>query len=84
MSDLLRTWLILLALIAGSLALAGHHNALAAAGLLGLSWLKARAVLGGYLHLARAPGWRMAFLLPLGIWLFAVLLLQVMAVRSPG
>jgi len=33
---------------------------------------KARAILGGFLHLPQAPGWRTAMLVPLGLWMAAL------------
>ena len=40
--------------------------------LLALAWVKARAILAGFLHLDRAPGWLSAFVVPLGLWLCVV------------
>lgn len=40
--------------------------------LLVLSFLKARAILSGFLHLSQAPGWRTAMLVPLGLWMAAL------------
>ncbi|KRW95046.1 cytochrome C oxidase subunit IV family protein, partial [Paracoccus sp. PXZ] len=67
--ELTRIWLILLALTAATTALAFASGPVAAAALLGLALLKARAILAGFLHLDRAAGWRAAFTVPLAIWL---------------
>ena len=62
-------WLILIALVAVTVALSAQDGRIAAAALLVLAWAKARAILGGFLHLDRAPGWLAAFLVPLGLWM---------------
>ncbi|QRZ13376.1 cytochrome C oxidase subunit IV family protein [Paracoccus methylovorus] len=67
--ELTRIWLTLLALTAVTTALAFVPGPLAAAGLLVLALLKARAILGGFLHLSRETGWRGVFVVPLTIWL---------------
>lgn len=69
---LTRNWLLLIALILATTGLATQDGRIAAAGLLALAWVKARAILGGFLHLDRAPGWLSAFLVPLGLWLCVV------------
>ena len=69
---LMRNWMVLIALIAVTVALATQDGRIAAAGLLVLAWAKARAILGGFLHLDRAPGWLSAFLVPLGVWMALV------------
>lgn len=69
---LTRNWLLLIALILATMGLATQDGRIAAAGLLALAWVKARAILGGFLHLDRAPGWLSAFLVPLGLWLCVV------------
>ena len=52
---LMRNWMVLIALIAVTVALATQDGRIAAAGLLVLAWAKARAILGGFLHLDQAP-----------------------------
>ncbi|ARC38330.1 hypothetical protein A6J80_19930 [Paracoccus yeei] len=69
MDPLIRCWLQLMGLTAATALLAGVDGRLAAVGLLALAWLKARAILRGFLHLGDAPGWLGAFMLPLGLWL---------------
>ncbi len=69
MDRLTRNWLVLIALILATTGLATQDGRIAAAGLLALAWAKARAILGGFLHLDRAPGWLPAFLVPLGLWM---------------
>ena len=72
MDRLTRNWLVLIALILATVALATQDGRIAAAGLLALAWVKARAILAGFLHLDRAPGWLSAFAVPLGLWLCVV------------
>lgn len=72
MDRLTRNWLVLIALILATTGLAALDGRIAAAGLLALAWAKSRAILGGFLHLDRAPGWLSAFLVPLGLWLCLV------------
>ncbi|MFV0475394.1 MAG: cytochrome C oxidase subunit IV family protein [Pikeienuella sp.] len=81
MDPLTRTWLGLIALTAATTALAAFDGRLAAAGLSLLAWLKARAILGRYLHLGAAPGWLGAFALPLGFWLMALAGLYALIIR---
>ena len=81
MDALTRNWLLLIGFVGATLALAALDGRLAAAGLLALAWLKARAILGGFLHLKAAPGWLSAALLPLAIWLFAIWGLYALALR---
>lgn len=69
---LTRNWLVLIALILATTGLATQDGRIAAAGLLALAWAKARAILGGFLHLDRAPGWLPTFLVPLGLWMTLV------------
>ena len=69
MDDLTKTWLLLIALTLGTAALSGFGGLAAAAGLLLLAWAKARAIIGGFLHLKSAPGWLSAAMVPLGIWM---------------
>lgn len=72
MDSLTRTWLLLLGLTLATALLAGVDGRLAALALLALAWVKARTILGGFLHLRAAPGWLGAAMLPLGIWLAAI------------
>jgi len=72
MDALTRTWLLLLGLTLATALLAGIDGRLAAVALLALAWLKARAILSGFLHLRTAPGWLGAAMLPLGIWLAVI------------
>ena len=81
MDALTRNWLLLIGFVGATLALAALDGRLAAAGLLALAWLKARAILGGFLHLKASPGWLSAALLPLAIWLFAIWGLYALALR---
>lgn len=81
MDALTRTWLSLIALTFGTAALAMFDGRLAVAGLLALAWCKARAILGGFLHLARAPGWLSAFTVPLAVWMLLLWAAQALAVR---
>lgn len=67
MDGLTRNWLWLLGLTLAT-TLAALVPA-ASAGLLLLAFLKARAILGGFLHLRAAPGWLMAVSVPLALWL---------------
>ena len=66
---LTRNWLLLIALILATTGLATQDGRVAAAGLLALAWAKSRTILGGFLHLDRAPGWLAVFVVPLGLWL---------------
>ncbi len=81
MDALTRNWLLLIALTLGTVAVGLFHGPVAAALLLALSWAKARAILGGFLHLARAPGWLSLALVPLGVWMAVVWLLTWAAGR---
>lgn len=72
MDALTKTWALLIALAAATTALSLADGPLAVAGLLALAWLKARAILGGFLHLRAAPAWLSAFALPLALWLAAI------------
>ena len=76
---LTRTWLMLIVLTGATTGLATQDGRIAAAGLLALAWIKARAILGGFLHLDRAPGWLPAFVVPLGLWM--ALVWALLAVR---
>ncbi len=67
MDALTRNWIWLLALTAATVALAGWP-----AGLLIVAFLKAVAILKGFLHLSRASGWLTAFAVPLGLWLAVI------------
>lgn len=72
MEPLFRTWALLIGLTAATTALAAWDGRAAAAALLVVALLKARAILGGFLHLAAAPGWLAALTLPLALWLAAL------------
>ena len=72
MDGLIRTWVRLIALTLATTALAACDGRLAVVSLLLAAWLKARHILGGFLHLGSAPGWLTAFMLPLGVWLAAI------------
>lgn len=74
-----KTWGLLVGLTLATTALAAFDGRLVAAGLLALAWVKARTILGGFLHLKSAPGWLAAFMLPLALWLAA--LAALLAVR---
>lgn len=80
---LIQTWGLLVGLALATTALAGIDSRWAVLGLLALAWGKARLILGGFLHLGLAPGWRAAFTLPLAIWL-AVLAALLLAFTPPG
>lgn len=69
MDPLTKTWGALIALTAATTALAGVSGRLAVIAVLGLAFLKARLILGRFLHLGAAPGWLSAFTVPIGIWL---------------
>ena len=79
MDPLARTWTLLIALSAATVLLAPMPGTVAMAGLLVLAWLKARAILGGFLHLRAAPGWLTAVMVPLALWLAAVWVLSSLA-----
>ena len=81
MDPLTRLWALLIALIAATVLLAPMPGPVAMAGLLVLAWLKARAILGGFLHLRAAPGWLTALTVPLALWLAAVWGLAALAFR---
>ena len=66
---LVKTWALLIALTLATAALAGFDGGLVTLTVLALAWLKARLILGRFLHLGAAPGWLVAFTLPIGIWL---------------
>lgn len=72
MDALTRAWGLLAGLTLATAALAAIDGRLAAAGVLALAWIKARTILGRFLHLRAAPGWLAAFTLPLGVWLAAL------------
>ncbi len=72
MDRLIRTWGLLIALTLTTTGLAIWDPKFAAPGLVLLAWLKAREILGGFLHLRAAPGWLAAFTFPLAIWLAAI------------
>ncbi|MDF3608175.1 hypothetical protein PE067_19720 [Paracoccus sp. DMF-8] len=50
-------------------------------GILLLSFLKARLILGRFLHLATAPGWLVAFTVPIAIWLLLIGGAYVLVIR---
>ena len=77
--DLTKTWGALVGLTLITTLLASLDGRLAMAGLLMLAWLKARLILGGFLHLKSAPGWLTAFTLPLAMWL--ALMAALLALR---
>lgn len=74
-------WLALVALSAGSTALAwlGGAGAVAALAILALAWIKAQIILRVYLGLAQAPGWGRGFALVL-----AGFMIGVMALAAAG
>ena len=72
MDVLTKTWALLIALTLATATLAGIDGRLAVAGILMLAFLKARLILGRFLHLNAAPGWLMGFTLPIGIWLLLI------------
>lgn len=76
-----RTWATLIALTAATVLLAPLPGLAAMAGFLVLAWLKARAILGGFLHLRGAPGWLGAVTVPLALWMAAVWALAALAFR---
>jgi hypothetical protein len=86
MSPETRAWLGLLALSAGSTALAvaspglsGGAIPIATTALLGLAWVKARVILASYLGLSAAPAWLRGFSLVLGLHVMALLVLALSA-----
>lgn len=79
MDRLTLTWARLIAMTLVTTALATCDGRFAVTGLLLLAWLKARGILGGFLHLEAAPGWMTAFSLPLALWL--VTIAAMLAVR---
>lgn len=72
MDVLTKTWALLIALTLTTATLAGVDGRLAVAGVLMLAFVKARLILGRFLHLDGAPGWRAAFTVPIGIWLVLI------------
>lgn len=78
---LTHTWATLIALTAATVVLAPVPGRMAMAGLLVLSWCKARAILGGFLHLRAAPGWLPALMVPLALWMAAIWGLAALAAR---
>lgn len=72
MNPLTRNWLLLVAMVVATTLLAPFSGAVVTAALLVLAFLKAGAILGGFLHLSQAPGWRTAMLVPLGLWMTAL------------
>lgn len=74
MDPLIRTWAWLLALTAGTTALAGFGGPgwLASGAIVALAFLKARAILRDFLHLAQAPAWLAGALAVIAAWLTAI------------
>ncbi|MBU3030575.1 cytochrome C oxidase subunit IV family protein [Paracoccus marinaquae] len=81
MDKLTRTWLTLIALILATVSLAPFGGRIASAGLLALAFLKARTILGRFLHLDGAPGWLSVATVPLAIWLIVLWGLNAVALR---
>lgn len=81
MDPLTRTWALLIALSAGTVFMAPMPGMAAMAGLLILAWIKARAILGGFLHLRGAPGWLSALTVSLALWMAAIWGLAALAFR---
>lgn len=81
MDQLTRTWLSLIALILATVIAASFDGRLAAAGLLAIAFVKARMILGNFLHLARAPGWLSLATVPLAIWLLLLWGLVALGLR---
>lgn len=81
MDVLIRTWLILLILTAGTVVVGGYQGLVASAILLALSWGKARAIFGNYLHLGEAPGWLGFVMVPLAIWMALIWGLNAFVLR---
>lgn len=72
MDGLTRSWLLLIALSLATTLLASLDGRIVVAGLLLLAWIKARLILGRFLHLRDAGRWLSAFTVPLAIWLMAI------------
>lgn len=72
MDGLTRTWVLLIGATAATTLLASFDGKIAMAGLLVLAWVKARLILGRFLHLEGTRGWLSAFTLPLALWLLAI------------
>lgn len=81
MDQLTKTWVLLIALTLATATLAGVDGRAAVAGILLLSFLKARLILGRFLHLATAPGWLVAFTVPIAIWLLLIGGAYVLVIR---
>lgn len=81
MEPLTRTWALLIGLSAGTVLMATAPEWAAMAGLLILAWLKARTILGGFLHLRASAGWLPALTVPLALWLAVVWGLAALAFR---
>ena len=76
-----RIWTLLIALSLGTVLLAPLPGLAAAAGLLILAWIKARAILGGFLRLHTAPGWLSVLTVPLALWMVGLWGLVAVAFR---
>lgn len=72
MDPLTKTWALLVGLTLATTVLAGLEGVAVGFGILGLAFLKARLILGRFLHLAATPGWLSAFAVPVGIWLLLI------------
>lgn len=83
MDALTRNWLLLIALTLGTVTVNAFHGPVAAGLLLVLAWTKARTILGGFLHLSRAPGWLSVAMVPLAVWMVAIWVLTWVAIRQP-
>lgn len=81
MDVLTRNWLWLLVLILGTVGVGMLAGPVPAAVLLVLAWLKARAILGGFLHLAGIPGWLSMGMTVLAVWVAVIWALTVVAIR---
>ena len=81
MDVLTRNWLWLLVLIMGTVAAGAFAGPVVAAILLALAWLKARAILGGFLHLSGIPGWLSMAMIVLGLWMAVIWGLTLIAIR---
>ncbi len=76
-----RAWLFLVALSAGSTAIAasGLAGAGVALAILALSWAKAQIILNRYLGLAAAPAWGRGFAIAMAAYMALLMVLAVAA-----
>lgn len=81
MNPLTRTWVLLIGLSVGTVLLAPLPGMAAMAGLLILAWFKARAILGGFLHLRTAPDWLSVLTVPLALWMLGMWGLSALTFR---